>query len=112
VVLPGINDGEQSELVCLNCAHAPRRNALAVYGLVPGSRLTLQQKQPAFVVRVGETELVLEEYIALEICVQRVKRDEARVRQEFASGQEYPLSKQSNSARLLRPGRKTSDGIG
>lgn len=68
-----LEEGEQSELVCLNCAHASRRSALAVYGLVPGSRLVLQQKSPSFVIRVGETELALEAAIAGEIFVKRVK---------------------------------------
>jgi DtxR family Mn-dependent transcriptional regulator len=64
--------GEQGELACLSCEQHGRRNALAVYGLVPGSRLLLQQKRPAFVVRVGETELALEDDIAREILVKRL----------------------------------------
>jgi DtxR family Mn-dependent transcriptional regulator len=56
----------------LNCEHPHRRNSLAVYGLVPGSRVVLQQKRPAYVVRVGETELALEAAIACEILVRRV----------------------------------------
>ncbi|HUK81536.1 MAG TPA: FeoA family protein [Verrucomicrobiae bacterium] len=73
VALPELDEGEQGELVCLNCAHASRRNALAVYGLVPGSRVVLQQKRPTFVVRVGETELALEADIAREILVRRLR---------------------------------------
>jgi len=72
IPLPDLNEGDTSELVCLNCAHATRRNSLAVYGLVPGSRVVLQQKRPAFVVRVGETELALEAEIARELLVRRV----------------------------------------
>ena len=49
-----------------------RRNALAVYGLVPGCHLVLQQKSPSFVIRVGETELALEGSIAREIFVKRL----------------------------------------
>ena len=67
-----LEEGEHSELVCLNSSRASRRNALAVYGLTPGSRLILQQKRPTFVVRVGETELALEIEIAREILVRRV----------------------------------------
>jgi Fe2+ transport system protein FeoA len=72
VSLHELEEGEHSELVCLNCSQASRRNALAVYGLTPGSRLILQQKRPTFVVRVGETELALESSIAREILVRRV----------------------------------------
>lgn len=69
LALDELEEGEESELVCLNCEHAHRRNALAVYGLVPGTRILLQQKRPSFVVRVGETELALEAEIAREIFV-------------------------------------------
>jgi Fe2+ transport system protein FeoA len=62
-------EGAQGELVSLNTTHASRRNALAVFGLVPGCRLVLQQKSPAYVIRVGETELALEPDIAREILV-------------------------------------------
>src|ERR1043166_9580963 len=34
IPLPDLNERESGELVCLNCEQAPRRNALAVYGLV------------------------------------------------------------------------------
>jgi Fe2+ transport system protein FeoA len=72
IPLPELNEGEHSELVCLNCAHASRRNALAVYGLVPGSRLVLQQKRPTIVVRIGETELALATDIACELLVKPI----------------------------------------
>jgi len=67
-----LEEGAHGELVCLNCSQTSRRNALAIYGLTPGSRLILQQKRPTFVVRVGETELALETEIAREILVRRV----------------------------------------
>ena len=73
IPLSELPEGEASELVCLAGSHAARRNALAVFGLVPGSRLTLQQKRPAFVVRVGETELALEASIAGDIYVKRLR---------------------------------------
>lgn len=69
-----LEDGERGELVCLNCSQNSRRNALAVYGLTPGSHLILQQKRPTVVVRVGETELALESSIASEIIVRRINR--------------------------------------
>jgi Fe2+ transport system protein FeoA len=71
VSLDEVGEGEQCELVCLNGSPASRRSALAVYGLVPGCRLSLQQKRPTFVIRVGETELAFESNIAREIFVKR-----------------------------------------
>ena len=70
--LPELSEGEHGELVCLNCEHASRRNSLAVFGLVPGTRIQLQQKRPAVVVRVGETELALDVAIARELLVKPV----------------------------------------
>ena len=67
-----LDEGEQAELVCLKCEHTSRHSALAVYGLVPGSRLVLQQKRPAYIIRIGETELALEPDIAREVLVKRV----------------------------------------
>ncbi len=72
VPLPELAEGEQAELVCLNCEQTARRHSLAVFGLVPGTRLQLQQKRPAVVVRVGETELALDTAIARELLVKPV----------------------------------------
>jgi DtxR family Mn-dependent transcriptional regulator len=46
-----------------------RLDRLAALGLVPGSRLRLHQKQPAFVIALGETTLALDADIAAEIFV-------------------------------------------
>ena len=61
------------ELERLTCVLQTRKNSLSVYGLVPGSRLTLQQTQPTCVVRVGATELALDHDIAREVIVRRVR---------------------------------------
>ena len=74
LALDELEEGEESELVCLDCEQAHRRNALAVYGLVPGTRILLHQKRPSFVVRVGETELAFEADIAREILVKRIAK--------------------------------------
>ena len=47
------------------------RNRLAVFGLVPGTEITLLQRRPACVVQVGETELALDREIARRILVRR-----------------------------------------
>lgn len=47
------------------------RNKLAVFGLVPGTEITLLQRRPACVVQVGETELALDREIARRILVRR-----------------------------------------
>lgn len=62
-------EGVSYELVSLNGSHTSRKSALAVYGLVPGCRLSLTQKRPSFIVRVGETELAFEGNVAHDIFV-------------------------------------------
>ena len=69
--LDEVEEGDTYELVCLNGSHPSRRSALAVYGLVPGCRLTLTQRRPSFIIRVGETELAFEANIARQIFVKR-----------------------------------------
>jgi Fe2+ transport system protein FeoA len=66
------SEGLSYELVCLNGSHTSRKTALAVYGLVPGCRLSLTQKRPSFIVRVGETELAFEGNVARDIFVKPV----------------------------------------
>lgn len=72
--LDELDEGQACELVCLDGASVHRRNSLAVYGLIPGCHFVLQQKSPSYVIRVGETELALEENIAREIFVKRVQQ--------------------------------------
>ena len=50
------------------------RNRLAVFGLVPGTEITLLQRRPACVVQVGETELALDREIARRILVRETGR--------------------------------------
>lgn len=72
--LTQLAEGEEAEVVSLNCAHPSRRNTLAVYGVAPGHRVVLQQHRPHVILRVGETELALETDIAREIVVKRLTR--------------------------------------
>lgn len=67
--LPDAPVGVDLELDRLTCVLQSRRNSLSVYGLVPGSRLTLQQTEPTCVIRVGATELALDREIAQELVV-------------------------------------------
>jgi DtxR family Mn-dependent transcriptional regulator len=69
--LTQLEAGETAELVGVTGNQKSRQHTLSLYGLVPGARFTLQQKRPAYVVRVGETELALEADIAREILVRR-----------------------------------------
>lgn len=74
-VLPvkSLKKGEQANVVCLASASSSLRNTLAVFGLIPGSEITLIQRYPSCVVRIGETELALDSDIARKIMVARLE---------------------------------------
>ncbi len=61
--------GQRARVVRLADSKSKRKNTLAVYGLVPGSEIVLQQRRPTFVIRVGQTELALDQEIARDILV-------------------------------------------
>jgi Fe2+ transport system protein FeoA len=69
--LTQIEAGETVEFAGMAPGAEGRGRMLAVYGMTPGAKVTLQQKRPAFVLRVGETELALEGDIARQILVRR-----------------------------------------
>lgn len=69
VTVGQLEKGERVQVVALSCESSSRSNALTVFGLVPGSEITLLERRPTFVIRVGETELAFDADIAREILV-------------------------------------------
>lgn len=63
--------GEAARIVHIVPREPGRLVRLASLGVVPGTRIHLQQTRPAVVLRVGETTLALEREIASEIFVKR-----------------------------------------
>lgn len=57
--LSHIPDGMQAEIRLLDELSSQRLARLSVFGLMPGSQVTVLQRKPAPVVRIGETELAL-----------------------------------------------------
>ncbi len=70
--LHDLKSGERARVLGLVSRKASRKNALAVFGLVPGTDVSLIERRPAYVVRVGETELALDPEIAREILIEPV----------------------------------------
>jgi Fe2+ transport system protein FeoA len=64
-----LEPGSRAEVLCIGGQQGPRPNALAVFGLVPETEITIVQLRPACVIRVGQTELALDREIAEEILV-------------------------------------------
>jgi len=72
VTLDRLQSGESCTLQRLGCGSNGRKNTLTVFGMIPGSEMTLLQRHPSYVVRIGETELGLDEEIAREIYVKPI----------------------------------------
>jgi DtxR family Mn-dependent transcriptional regulator len=68
--LSALRAGQSGKVSAIKCASASRLERLNVFGLVPGAEVTLEQRHPAFVLRVGFTELSIERVIADEILIE------------------------------------------
>jgi len=66
--------GAEAKIVFISPRRHSTLDRLASLGLIPGSTLHLHQKSPAFVVRVGESEVALDPEVAREIYVKRTRR--------------------------------------
>lgn len=64
--------GKSARVAFLTPSFHKRFDRLAAFGINPGAVLNLHQRRPAFVVRVGETELALDPEIANEIFVREM----------------------------------------
>jgi len=67
-----LQGGERAEVIHLAAEGGSRSNALAVFGLVPGSEVALIQRHPSYVLQIGETTLALDAEVAGSIVVRRV----------------------------------------
>jgi Fe2+ transport system protein FeoA len=72
MALDRLRSGERAELLSMSRMGAKRKNTLTVFGLMPGVEITLLQRHPSYVIRVGETELGLDRDIASQIFVKRL----------------------------------------
>lgn len=81
--LADLDAGDSAQVDCIECESSARCDRLTAYGLVRGQTVTLLQRQPAFVIRVDETELALDESIARCVHVFKQSRpDEKRLTTE------------------------------
>ncbi len=64
--------GENVRVAYIHTKSHPRLHKLLSYDIGPGSVIELHQKQPVFIIRVGETDIALEEDIVRDIFVKRL----------------------------------------
>ncbi len=67
-----LRPGERGRVVFMAPKHKDRLNRLSSLGLVPGAIVKLHQKQPTYVLDVGETSIAVDAEIAGEIFVKKV----------------------------------------
>lgn len=64
--------GKEGKIAFITPSFHKRFDRLTALGLVTGNVIMVHQRQPSFVVRIGETELALDKEIAREIYVRTV----------------------------------------
>ena len=67
--LSELRPGQSGTVVSIQTRSASRLDRLSNMGVTPGIPVTLEQRRPAFVLRVGFTELSIEREVADEILV-------------------------------------------
>lgn len=72
VPLTGLDTGEGGTVTCLADPGSPEARRLASLGLLPGTRVGLEQRRPVFVLRIGHGQVAMDEEMAR--CV-RVRRE-------------------------------------
>ena len=70
-----LGPGERGRIVFIAPRHHDRLDRLSAIGLIPGAVVKVHQKQPTYVLDVGETSVAIDGEIAREIFVKRVKKD-------------------------------------
>jgi Fe2+ transport system protein FeoA len=70
VTLSQLKPGRTARVVAVRSADPARLDRLGAFGLVPGSLVQMAQARPAFVVRIGETEIAVDDEVAAEVVVE------------------------------------------
>ena len=73
VPLTELNIGGDARIVFISSKYHARLDRLSSLGIVPGSIIRLHQKQPTYLIKIGETELALDRELAKEIYVKKMQ---------------------------------------
>jgi len=65
-----LKPGQSAQIVELRSSDPARLDRLSAFGLAPGSWVQMEQRRPALIFRVGETEISVDQDVASEIIVQ------------------------------------------
>jgi DtxR family transcriptional regulator, Mn-dependent transcriptional regulator len=72
VPLAELPAGIEAKIVFITTPYHQRLNRLVNLGVVPGGRITLVQRRPSYLLRLGSTEIAIDEQIAGEIYVRKI----------------------------------------
>jgi DtxR family Mn-dependent transcriptional regulator len=64
--------GSNAKIVFITTPYHQRLSRLINLGVIPGGRIFLHQKRPSYLLRLGSTEIAIDEQIASEIFVRRI----------------------------------------
>ncbi len=64
--------GKEAKIVFITTPHHQRLARLVNLGVVPGGRFMLMQKKPSYLLRLGSTEVAIDDSIASEIFVRQI----------------------------------------
>jgi Fe2+ transport system protein FeoA len=67
VPLPSLRSGQTGVVSCLDAPASPAAARLAALGVLPGTRITLVQRSPAVVFRIGFAEFAVDEHLAAHV---------------------------------------------
>jgi DtxR family Mn-dependent transcriptional regulator len=65
--------GSTAKIVFITTPYHQRLSRLVNLGVVPGGKIVLHQKRPSFLLRLGGTDVAIDEQIASEIFVRKVE---------------------------------------
>ena len=64
--------GSEGKIVFITTPHHQRLSRLVNLGVIPGGKFVLHQKKPSYLLRLGSTEIAIDESIASEIFVRKI----------------------------------------
>jgi DtxR family transcriptional regulator, Mn-dependent transcriptional regulator len=71
IPLKDLSAGTEAKIVFITTPYHQRLSRLVNLGVVPGGKITLVQKRPSYLLRLGGTEIAIDEQIAGEIFVRK-----------------------------------------
>jgi DtxR family Mn-dependent transcriptional regulator len=64
--------GSEAKIVFITTPHHQRLNRLVNLGVIPGGEFILHQKKPSYLLKLGSTEIAIDDAIASEIFVRKI----------------------------------------